>query len=382
MAKAEHIGAVVFTIAVLGLVIGGGTYVYSIYRTDPPAVQARELHREGRRQFNAGNIPGAVDAYTGAIELDPNLHEAYRDRAEALVWAGDHYAAIRDYTIAIESGLGDAETYLARGRAHREVGDFDEAMDDFDEVTRLDPDNREVHGEMGRMLLHAGRYDEAVEQLTKAVDRVPANAQAWRQLGWAHWGLGRYADAIEPFDRAIDEDPYNIHGYFGRGATRLFMRSFEEALPDLERATRTDQPRFTTEYPHLFLFLARSRLGMDDEARQALDEARRVRTPPNFRRGLAGGENWPGPVFDFLLGELDERDLLERIDETGTTPDPRIAAEGYYYIGMKRLIDGDEAGAVEYFRRAVELERYETYEHHGARAELRAMDHEEDAEQP
>jgi len=369
MAKAESVGALFFTLAILALVIGGGYHFYQRSRPIDPKDQARAMLVEGRRLLNLGSHLDAVNTLDDAINLHPALHEAYRVRGEAYYHLQEYYPAIRDLTAAINGGLDDAATRLLRGQAYRRVDQYDAAIADFGAVGRQDPDNREVYRASGLLALEMGRFDRAEADLAEQVRRAPSDATAWRNLGWARWGLGRYEDAIEPFTQAIDADPYNFHGYLGRGVTRLFMGQTEAALPDLERSTVSDQQR--TDYGHFFLSLARMRAGQVDQARASLRAMEDQADP----RRMTGNTTalWRNAVRSFLLGDLNEVELLEYLNETGSVPDPNIAVEGYYYIGMMRLLAGDRDGAIEFFRHSIATEVYNYYEYHGAVAELRAL---------
>jgi tetratricopeptide (TPR) repeat protein len=369
MVKAESVGALFFTLAILALLIGGGYFFYQRSRPIEPADQARSMLVEGRRLLNAGAFQEAISILDEAINLHPAQHEAYRVRGEAYYQLQDFYPAIRDLSAAINGGIDDAATHMLRGQANRRVDQFDAAIADFVTVGRMDPENREVHRASGLLALEMGRFELAEAELAEQVRRVPSDATAWRNLGWARWGLGRYEDAIDPFTQAIDADPYNFHGYLGRGATRLFMGQPAEALPDLDRATISDQQR--TDYAHFFLFLARMRCGQSDPAHASLAPAEER----DDRRRMSGSSTdlWTNAVRGFLRGDLTEDELLEYLIETGAAPDPGIAVEGYYYMGMMRLIGGDQAGAIELFKRTIATKRYNYYEYHGAIAELRAF---------
>ncbi|MCZ6836278.1 MAG: tetratricopeptide repeat protein [Planctomycetota bacterium] len=364
MAKAENVGAIFFTLAVLGLILGGGYMLYQKNKPEDPAQKVQDLYTQGRRALNATQYQASVNTLTEAIELDPDRHDAYRVRGEALAWLGDHYGAIHDFTVAINGGLADADTYFRRGQASQAVDQLEDAKSDFKIVLELEPDHRRSHQELGELCLELGQFELAGEYLREAVARVPSAASAWRTLGWSSWGIQRYDDAIESFSKAIEEDEFNLNGHLGRGVTRVFMGRFEESLTDLKHATSSSQQR--TDYAHFFLYLTRLRLGLDDAASQTLRAHKSSRRPDS-------GADWPGSVTEFLLGEMTEEQLLERINETGSMPDPLIAVEGYYYIAMMRMFAGDEAGAIEAFRRSLDTKVYHYYEYHASQAELNRL---------
>ena len=63
-------------------------------------------------------IDRAIEDYTKAIELKPNLAEAYNNLGAAYSDKGEYDRAVADYTKAIELKPNLAETYNNRGNAY------------------------------------------------------------------------------------------------------------------------------------------------------------------------------------------------------------------------------------------------------------------------
>src|SRR5262249_1363366 len=74
---------------------------------------------------------------------------------------------------------------------------------------------------------------------------------------------------------------------------------------------------------------------------------------------------WPTKVATFLVGELQETDFLNGA-ENGEQ-----RCEAYYYVGAKRLIDGDAGTARTYFEKCTGTECKTSLEYTSAAAELR-----------
>jgi tetratricopeptide (TPR) repeat protein len=70
-----------------------------------PAAQAStapEWLAQGNRCMKQGDLDGAINAFTRAIELDPRLAAAYTNRGLARSYKGDYDAGIADCTKSIE----------------------------------------------------------------------------------------------------------------------------------------------------------------------------------------------------------------------------------------------------------------------------------------
>ncbi|HJR09673.1 MAG TPA: tetratricopeptide repeat protein [Pyrinomonadaceae bacterium] len=90
---------------------------------------------ELRRQ---GNIDGAIEDYTKAIETYP-FWAAYSNRGAALRDKGDMDGALADFNRAIELSPQTAFLYLERGALRLAQGDEAAAQKDFDKTLKLDP---------------------------------------------------------------------------------------------------------------------------------------------------------------------------------------------------------------------------------------------------
>ncbi len=73
-----------------------------------------------------------VQELTKAIQLDPQLKEAYISRAEAYYILQEYGLAITDYNKIIELDPNDGFAYNDRGLAHFNLGDYYFAIDDYD----------------------------------------------------------------------------------------------------------------------------------------------------------------------------------------------------------------------------------------------------------
>lgn len=86
----------------------------------------------------------AIENCTKAIELKPNLSEAYLTRGNAYSHKEEYDNAIEDYTKAIEI-KSDYRTYNNRGNAYSHKEEYDKAIDDCTRAIELDPEYADAH---------------------------------------------------------------------------------------------------------------------------------------------------------------------------------------------------------------------------------------------
>lgn len=81
----------------------------------------------------------AVADLTAAIDLKPDLLNAYISRGMAYGQLGLSAAAVADFTHAIDLDPKNARAYYARGLEYWEAGDYLKAKEDYDKAVELDP---------------------------------------------------------------------------------------------------------------------------------------------------------------------------------------------------------------------------------------------------
>ena len=117
------------------------------YVPDPDKIhwgpEARQKRREaaihnnrGLAYRDEGDYDRAIEAFTKAIELNPNYAVAYNNRGLAYNNVGEFDRAITDYTKAIELKPDFVEAYNHRYDAYYAKGDCDRAIVEYRDITQ------------------------------------------------------------------------------------------------------------------------------------------------------------------------------------------------------------------------------------------------------
>lgn len=182
-------------------------------------------------------------------------------------------------------GLGHAHYALLTALA-RNLGMLPDAAQAESEVLQaaeraiaLDEGSAEVLGYTGCALCDIGRHERGSAILQQALEIDPSNAQAHVALGAAQGMQGQLDDGIARMRLGMKISPRDRRlGFWGWALGCFLLRAGnnEEALSEARTSVRRD-PTF---------YLARvleaatlDRLGREDEARQALAAARKLRAP-------------------------------------------------------------------------------------------------------
>ncbi|MBP0002054.1 MAG: tetratricopeptide repeat protein [Cyanobacteria bacterium SID2] len=241
--------------------------------------QSETLFLEGIEQFERGNYVRAEQVFSQLIEVEPQLPEAYYNRArsrEALqqydraiedystavrlrpeytaayinrgnvYWtsatsADDIAAALSDFDRAIELEPSAPIPYLNRGNVYAMLGDLQRALDDYDRAIELEPDYVEAHYNRALTLSELGQIEAALASYANALDAVPAEAPAYAIPIYLNRGMlwleqsEPYA-AIEDFERVLSIDANNPEAYGNRGLAYVSLGNREQAIEDFQRA--------------------------------------------------------------------------------------------------------------------------------------------------
>src|SRR3972149_4143640 len=101
--------------------------------------QAKEWFEKGYQHSLNKEHDSAIEAYTKAIQLDPNYAFAYGNRGNAYADKGQYDRAIEDYNKAIALDPNDAPAYYNRGNAYYNKGQHDRAIEDYNKAIAIDP---------------------------------------------------------------------------------------------------------------------------------------------------------------------------------------------------------------------------------------------------
>ena len=114
--------------------------IFALTVKEPTVISSPKAYRIGEAYYEDGHYQLAIDEFTVAIELDPNVRDYYWYRGIANVGLANLPQAIDDYSAAIALDPTSGTLYALRGFAYSR-GDLSErALLDLDEAIRLEPD--------------------------------------------------------------------------------------------------------------------------------------------------------------------------------------------------------------------------------------------------
>ncbi len=332
---------------------------------DRKTEDAQDLFTRGHTAFNAGDHREAIECFSRAINLRPDVALAYRYRAYAYLELGDRVRALNDLDHAIRLKPDEVQAFADRAAELYTQKSFDLAIADCDRVLKIDPGRAPMYGLRGRAHAERGDTESALRDYATAIANDPENLA--RYLLWRaqlHLDCENYTAAEADVSTIIVADPNHAEAHFTRGTIRQqngdhdgAAESYSAALalkPDhpfalLGRAhchiIRKDSAAVIADCNRLLELMpgnvkgyeirgtARKALGDFDGALADFNEAIKLApssvTPYNYRAGLHySRQNYVGAVRDYM--EALKRDPRHAVTFNhlawvwSTCPDPDV----------------------------------------------------------
>lgn len=213
----------------------------------------------------------------------------------------------------------------------------------------------QTYEELGVALDGAGDYEAAIDAYERALDCAPRAAHLRAPLATDLMYVNRFAEAREVAGQGdlSDESALDLNAVVAE--LDIIDERWSEAIPRLRMLATNYKEDEIAAYFQCLSWLAQRASG---NARPSLVS----RSDP---------ESWPQPLLAAFRGEADEAEVTKRIDEEKDLDRRReILTEALYYLGRRRLSEGDEASGRRYLAAAVNLKVHYFVEYHLAAASL------------
>jgi Flp pilus assembly protein TadD len=188
---------------------------------DPAYTSARD--NLGLALDESGKPEEAVKEYLKAVAMDPNLEEVRINLGVSLMHIGRPHEAILQFERATELAPSDPSAFDDLGGAEMTVGLVPAAVAHFQRAVVLDSSNGQSWANLGNALARAGQWPDALVAYQKAAGLVPSSADVQSNLGVAFASVGRLAEAVDAYRRALalaPNDP-DIHENLGQALAQL-----------------------------------------------------------------------------------------------------------------------------------------------------------------
>jgi tetratricopeptide (TPR) repeat protein len=247
----------------------------------PPAQEFDKLVARAVQLHEAGDILGAVDAYSAALEIEPKHPGVRSNLGAAYVRLGKYDEAIEQYRAALRVEGANPAFRLNLGLAYYKAVRLPEAIEAFEAVLAASPGNAQAVLLLADALLQSGKFQQVIDLLTPRETQFASDLAFGYVLGTALLRTGQRDRAQVYLDR-IFRLGESAEAHLLMGTALMETRDYPGAVAELQKALaiNPDLPTMRTVY-------ARALLGSGDQE-SAVRELRRalLAAPNDFEANL------------------------------------------------------------------------------------------------
>jgi tetratricopeptide (TPR) repeat protein len=264
------------------------------------SARAKEHVQQGNQLFEQKRLTEAESEYKEAIQIDPDLSDAYY-RLGILQAQQEHpSAAMKSFSQAVDLDFQNLDARLRLGMLLVSSTQYADARKQAEAVLSSDSKNAGAHRLLGQIALQQTQYVAAESELKQAINLAPHDPQPYEDLGLAQLLDSENGAAEKSFQAAVAVKPDDAQTYINLADFYKSQNAAERAEQVLRQGmTRT--PR-AVELPIALAGLYVER-GRGPDAKRVLDQ---VEADPN---DYADGRR---AVAEFYLTSGDVAAALQR----------------------------------------------------------------------
>jgi Flp pilus assembly protein TadD len=218
---------------------------------------ARTLNSLGAALENAGDLPGAEEAFTQAIASGSDSCDPQFNLAELELKNSQFAQAEKQFRDVLRQCKGDAETHSGLAIALESEGDSASAQAEFKRALELDGSNFAALYRLGEMAIEQDEPERAVDLLGKAIAQSPGDVDVRERLAMALAQSGRQGDALTQLREAVRLKPGDADLYALLSQVLAGTGQLEQAIEEQKQALHL-QPDDADGWNNLGVLEARS----------------------------------------------------------------------------------------------------------------------------
>jgi tetratricopeptide (TPR) repeat protein len=197
--------------------------------------RAEDYVQRGHERYEEGDVDGAVDDYTEALDIGGDDPDVYRKRGVARAAMNDVDGAIEDWTQALELDPDHVEARVDRALAYYEDQQPEKALEDFNKAVEHE-ERAEIFANRGVARFQTGDVEGAREDLNRAIDMDDESVPAYLNRAMLRQATGDLVGAFKDYDKVVEIDPENADAFASRGYLRLEQGELDDAVEDFQKA--------------------------------------------------------------------------------------------------------------------------------------------------
>ena len=193
--------------------------------------------------FKERKYKEAIDAFHSVLETEPDNADIYNNLGVAYSCLANFEQAENYYVKAIELDPELAQAYINLSDLYYKAGDLASALGTLQRGSYELQDNLAIAHLLARVYIEDQRWDDAIDELERVLDGEPENYDAYYDLGHVYFELGDYESAISNYLKAIAVNDKFTLAYKKVGVLFLARNDYEDAIEYFEDYLNFDIPQ-------------------------------------------------------------------------------------------------------------------------------------------
>jgi len=167
-------------------------------------LRAQDLHMQGLENCRDEKLNKAIDLWTAALKIDPNMVPALRDRGLTRHKTGNYKKAVEDFSAALEIAPANAELYRVRADSYYRLKEPEKALQDYDKALELNPRDAIGYNNRGLVYHEKGEIDKAIADYSRAIAIDASNPTFVENRALILLSRGKTKEALEDYQKALE----------------------------------------------------------------------------------------------------------------------------------------------------------------------------------
>ncbi len=202
---------------------------YQGFSLEPNRISAQNHFLLGNKLLEQRQLKPAIACYRRAINLQPDLIDAYWQLGEIFMTIGNHHRAIACYQQALKVAPPQARSYLLLAKALIQRKQWQAALTCYQKATSLEPDNADIQHNLGEILAHEQQWDDAAIAYRKAIAIKPNNSWSHHNLGHVLLKIRKWQEAALCFRQAIQLKSDFVWSHYNLAEALAKLEQWDEA---------------------------------------------------------------------------------------------------------------------------------------------------------
>lgn len=203
-------------------------------------------NNRGLANFYSDKLEEAKKDFDLAIAMDPEDITIYLNRGNMHLHNRDFSLAHDDYDVALAKDRSNPKLWHSKGLAFQQQAEYEEsqigprhprlyswAIQMFQESLELQPSFISANFHIGLMYHKTEQYKEALQCFSRVLEKIKNDKTVYMARGNVYSDMGNHQLAIKDFSSALALEPKLVEGYFKRGMSKFCIRSYLDAIDDL-----------------------------------------------------------------------------------------------------------------------------------------------------